>query len=80
MNTEDTLSEIQEIMRDIFDLDDLVITDNTSAEDIEEWDSLSHVRLIVAIEQKFRFKFTNKEIESLKHVGDLVKVVHSKAG
>lgn len=65
-------------MRDVFDLDDLVITPDTSAEDVEEWDSLSHVRLIVAIERKFKFKFTNSEIDSLKNVGDLVKVIQSK--
>lgn len=65
-------------MRDVFDLDDLVITPDTSAEDVEEWDSLSHVRLIVAIERKFKFKFTNSEIDSLKNVGDLAKVIQSK--
>lgn len=79
MNTEDILSEIQDIMRDVFDLDDLVVTPNTSAEDVEEWDSLSHVRLIVAIERKFKFKFKNSELDSLKNVGDLVNVVKSKA-
>ena len=78
MNTEDILSEIQDIMRDVFDLDDLVVTTNTSAEDVEEWDSLSHVRLIVAIERKFKFKFKNSELDSLKNVGDLVNVVKSK--
>lgn len=78
MNTEDILSEIQDIMRDVFDLDDLVVTPNTSAEDVEEWDSLSHVRLIVAIERKFKFKFKNSELDSLKNVGDLVNVVKSK--
>lgn len=78
MNTEDILSEIQDIMRDVFDLDDLVVTPNTSAEDVEEWDSLSHVRLIVAIERKFKFKFKNSELDSLKNVSDLVNVVKSK--
>lgn len=78
MSAEEVLSEVQDIMRDVFDLDDLVITPDTSAEDVEEWDSLSHVRLIVAIERKFKFKFTNSEIDSLKNVGDLVKVIQSK--
>lgn len=78
MNTKDILSETQDIMRDVFDLDDLVVTPNTSAEDVEEWDSLSHVRLIVAIERKFKFKFKNSELDSLKNVGDLVNVVKSK--
>jgi acyl carrier protein len=78
MSAEEILSEVQDIMRDVFDLDDLEVNPTTSAEDVEEWDSLSHVRLIVAIERKFKFKFTNSEIDSLKNVGDLVRVIQSK--
>ena len=74
------LSQITDIMRDVFDEDDLEVSVETSAEDVEEWDSLSHVRLIVAIERKFGFKFKNSEIESLKNVGDLVNMVETKAG
>ena len=46
---------------------------------IEEWDSLSHVRLVVAVERKFGFKLKNAEIEALKSVGDLVTLIDSKA-
>ena len=74
------MSEIQDIMRDVFDLDDLDISKDTTAEDVEEWDSLSHIRLIVAIERKFGFKFKNSEIESLKNVGDLIKIIQTKTG
>lgn len=80
MSSRDLLSEIQDIMRDVFDVDDLVISENTTAEDVEEWDSLSHIRLIVAIEREFGFKFKNSEIESLKNVGDLIKLIQSKVG
>ena len=80
MSSRDLLLEIQDIMRDVFDVDDLVISENTSADDVEEWDSLSHIRLIVAIEREFGFKFKNSEIESLKNVGDLIKLIQSKAG
>lgn len=80
MSSEDVLLEIQDIMRDVFDVDDLVISENTTADDVEEWDSLSHIRLIVAIERKFKFKFKNSEIERLKNVGDLVELTQSKLG
>jgi acyl carrier protein len=80
MSTRDLLPEIQDIMRDVFDVDDLVISESTTAEDVEEWDSLSHIRLIVAIERQFGFKFKNSEIETLKNVGDLASLVQSKVG
>jgi acyl carrier protein len=80
MSSRDLLLEIQDIMRDVFDVDDLVISESTSAEDVEEWDSLSHIRLIVAIERKYGFKFKNSEIESLKNVGDLGKLIQSRVG
>ena len=79
MSRDEILNQITDIMRDVFDEDDLEVSEVTSAEDVEEWDSLSHVRLIVAIERKFGFKFKNSEIESLKNVGDLVNMVETKA-
>jgi acyl carrier protein len=66
-------------MEDVFDLDDLSVTSATTAEDIEEWDSLSHIRLVVAIERKFKIKFKTAEIEGLKNVGDLVDLIGVKA-
>jgi acyl carrier protein len=76
-----TLDEIRNIMSDVFDvdLDRESVTPETSANDIEEWDSLSHIRLMVAIERKFGVRFTNAEIESLKRVGDLVALIENKA-
>ncbi|MEO6092977.1 MAG: acyl carrier protein [Novosphingobium sp.] len=76
--SEVTLERIQEIMADTFDLDELAITRETTAEDVEEWDSLSHIRLIVAIERAFKIKFTNAEIESLGNVGELIDTVEAK--
>jgi acyl carrier protein len=67
-------------MEDVFDIDGLVVTPETSAADLEEWDSLSHIRLIVAIERKFKIKFKNAELEGLKNVGDLLKVIAAKLG
>ncbi len=81
MSRDDILFEIREIMTDVFDVDvnGASVTADTTADDIEEWDSLSHIRLMVAVERKFKVKFTNSEIESLKKVGDLVDLVAAKA-
>jgi acyl carrier protein len=78
MSSESLLAQLQEIMIDVFDVDDLTITPETTADDVDEWDSLSHVRLVVAVERKFGFKFKNAEIEALKTVGDLVRLIESK--
>lgn len=78
--SEAVISQVGEIMADTFDLDDLVVTPQTTAADIEEWDSLSHIRLVVAIERAFGIKFSNAEIEGLKNVGDLVALVQRKQG
>jgi len=67
-------------MSDTFDVDDLTVTRETTAADIEEWDSLSHIRLIVAIERAFGVKFSNAEIERLRNVGELVDTIASKTG
>lgn len=74
------LQRVGEIMADTFDLDDLALTPETTAGDVEEWDSLSHVRLIVAIERAFKIKFSNAEIERLRNVGSLVDAIASKTG
>ena len=70
--------EITDIFEEVMDLEDVALTDDTTANDIEEWDSLSHIRLIIAIERSFGIKFTNAEIESLKKFGDLVALVGRK--
>lgn len=79
-STDGILKRVGEIMADTFDLDDLTATRETTAGDVEEWDSLSHVRLIVAIERAFKIKFSNAEIERLRNVGGLVDAIASKTG
>jgi acyl carrier protein len=81
MTSSKILDTIRGIMNDVFDvdLDEGSVKPDTTANDIEEWDSLSHIRLIVAIERKFNVRFKNSEIESLKRVGDLVALVQAKA-
>ena len=80
MDRNEVFERVRSIMSDVFDVDLQAdeLKENTTANDIEEWDSLSHIRLIVAVERKFGVKFSNGEIESLKKVGDLVSLIQSK--
>ena len=80
MSTDEILESLRKIMIDVFDLDDLQLTTQTTADDVEDWDSLSHIRLIVAVERQFKIKFQNSEIESLTNVGELVQVIARKIG
>lgn len=71
--------KLNEIFEDVLDLDETPnLSDVTTANDIEEWDSLSQVQLIVAIEKTFNIKFTAKEILMWKNVGDMVNSIESK--
>jgi acyl carrier protein len=72
------LSKITEIFHDVVE-DDVVLTRETTASDVPEWDSLSHVRLILAIERGFKVKFSASQISRLKTVGDLVDLIAEKA-
>ena len=64
MTREELLTTVAGILRDIFDDDELEVTESTCSDDVEDWDSLSHIQLIVAIEKAFHIKFTSKEILS----------------
>ena len=61
-----------------FDVDDLEVGPATSADDVEEWDSLSHIRFVITLERLFKIKFRNEEIADLKNVGDLARVIQAK--
>lgn len=78
MERADILSRVQEIFRDTLDNEEIILTDTTTANDIEEWDSLSHIQLIVAIEKEFKTKFTSKEILSWKNIGELIDSILSR--
>ena len=80
MNNETLLNEITKIFGDILDVPNLVLTHDTAALDIEEWDSITHIQLIVAIEKRFNIKFLAAEIQSAKNVGDIVSAIQLKIG
>ncbi|MBR5083887.1 MAG: acyl carrier protein [Prevotella sp.] len=78
MDRNEILSQLSEIFSDVLDLEDVELTDTTSADDIEEWDSLSHIQLIVATEKHFGVKFTSLEIMKWNNVGEMVDSILKK--
>ena len=72
------IEELQEIFREIFDEDELVISRDTTSEDIEDWDSLTHMQLIVEIEKKYGIKFTTAEIKKAANVGEFIDIIKEK--
>ena len=78
MQKPEIYSQLNKVFRDLFDDEGIDLTPQTSADDIEGWDSLAHINLIVAVEAKFKIKFKTAEIESLRNVGHLVDVIAHK--
>lgn len=78
MNKQDLMNKIQEIFRDVFDEDDLVIVESTNSEDIDEWDSLNHINLVSSIEKEVGVRFSLGELEDLKDVGAMVDLIIDK--
>ena len=78
MSREEVFNGVQDIFRDIFDEDDMIIEDSTNSDDIEDWDSLNHINLVSAIEKEFKIKFALGELTTLKDVGAMVDLMMEK--
>lgn len=78
MDKNQIMEEVQEIFREVLDNEEIVLANETTADDIEEWDSLTHIQLIVAIEKHFKIKFTSKEILSWQNVGEMIDCIAAK--
>lgn len=72
MTADEILAKLTEVFRDVFDEDGLVLTRDTTAEDIEEWDSLNQIKLILACEKAFAIKLKPRDINTLANVGEMV--------
>ena len=70
--------KLSDIFQETFDNDDIIATPELTANEVEEWDSLSHIRVIVAIEEEFVIKFSISEIVELKNVGEMATLIESK--
>ncbi|KMQ66280.1 acyl carrier protein [Chryseobacterium angstadtii] len=78
MNKNEILTKLSEIFREELDNEEITLTAETTANDVEEWDSLSHIQLIVAVEKAFGIRFTSSEIQSWNNVGEMADSVASK--
>jgi len=78
MERKDMLSQINEIFIDTLDNEDVIIDETTQATDVDEWDSLTHIMLVVAIEKHFKIRFKSKEIQSWKNVGEMINCILEK--
>ena len=70
-----TREEIYKALDEVFEDESIHVTDTTTAEDIEDWDSLEHINLVVAIENRFGIKFNMSEVTSMKNVGEMVDII-----
>lgn len=78
MNKDQILEEVQEIFREVLDNEEIVLNNVTTADDVDEWDSLTHIQLIVAIEKHFNIRFTSREILSWQNVGEMIDCIATK--
>jgi acyl carrier protein len=75
----ETYEKLTAIFRDVFDEDDLSLTPETTADDVDGWDSLTHIRLVLAVSKAFGVKFSASEIGNLKNVGEFAALIEKKA-
>lgn len=75
---EQIVKEVTEIFREVFDDEEIRLTNETTAEDIEDWDSLMHITLITAIEEHFHIRFKLKEVTGLQNVGATIELIEEK--
>lgn len=75
MKREDVMEKVQDIFREIFDDEELVISEGTTAGDIEDWDSFEHINLVIAMEKEFSVKFPMKKVVILNNVGEMIDLI-----
>lgn len=78
MERQEILTQVTAVFMDTLDEDNITLTESSTADQVEGWDSLTHVQLVVAVEKKFKIRFAAKEIQSWKNVGELIDSISSK--
>ena len=77
MNRDEIFDTLNEVFRDVFDDDSITVNEDTTAEDIADWDSLTHITLIASVEDEFDVKFDMKDVIRLKNVGEMADLINS---
>ena len=72
------MEQLNSVFTDVLDEGSIQLTESNTADDVEGWDSLTHVQLVVAVEKKFGMRFSAKEIQSWKNVGEMIDSISSK--
>ncbi|MBR0141833.1 MAG: acyl carrier protein [Ruminococcus sp.] len=75
MNKNEVIARLNEVFRDVFDDDSIVVNDSTTSADIDDWDSIEHINLIGAVEEEFGMRFKMKEVSGMKNVGEMINIV-----
>ncbi|MDE6035340.1 MAG: acyl carrier protein [Ruminococcus sp.] len=75
MSKNEIVKRLTEVFRDIFDDDSIVITEKTTANDIDDWDSIEHINLIGAVEEEFGMRFKMREVSGMKNVGEMINII-----
>nr|WP_308624442.1 acyl carrier protein [uncultured Eisenbergiella sp.] len=75
MTREQVFEKLNEVFRDVFDDDGICVTEGTTSNDIEDWDSLEHINLIAAVEQEFHVKFNMGQVVAMKNVGEMADII-----
>ncbi len=75
---QEIFDRLNEVFQDVFDDDSITVNDRTTAADIEDWDSLSHITLVSAVEDEFRMKFSMKEVVEMKNVGEMAAIIAAR--
>jgi acyl carrier protein len=78
MDKSEILKQVNAIFIDILDNEGIILSDETTANDVDDWDSLNHIQLVVAIEKQFKIRFTSREIQGWDNVGEMVNSISSK--
>lgn len=75
MTREEVYERLNQVFREVFDDNDIVLEDSTTADDIEDWDSFEHINLVVAVENEFSFKIPMGKVITMKNVGEMVDII-----
>lgn len=78
MTRDDVYIRLTKVFHDVFDDDTIIISDSTTADDIDDWDSLEHINLVAAVESEFGIRFSMKQVSSMKNVGEMADIILSQ--